>query len=56
MLEALTSGTGLALGLVAIVGVALLIVAIRIAVKLAIRAGLVAAVVLAGLYAVGVIG
>ena len=56
MLDMLTSGTGIMVGLVAIVGVIVAIMAIRFAVKMAIRVGIVATVVLASLYAVGVIG
>lgn len=53
MVEPLTSSTVL-LVLAGLAAVAVAIVAIKIAIKLAIRLGLVAAVVLAGLYTVGV--
>ncbi|MXV63347.1 hypothetical protein GS429_14995 [Natronorubrum sp. JWXQ-INN-674] len=54
MLEPLTSSTIL-LALAGLAAVAVAIVAIRIAIKLAIRVGLVAAVVLAGLWATGML-
>ncbi|ADD03659.1 uncharacterized protein Nmag_0060 [Natrialba magadii ATCC 43099] len=55
MLEPLTGSTVL-LVLAGLAAVAVAIVAIRIAIKLAIRLGLIAAVVLAGLYTVGYLG
>ncbi|WP_169333428.1 hypothetical protein [Natronococcus jeotgali] len=56
MLEPLTSSTGLLLALVALALVAVAILAVRVAMKLAVRVGIVAGVALAGLYTVGVIG
>ncbi|MFC4247015.1 hypothetical protein ACFOZ7_08385 [Natribaculum luteum] len=55
MLDALTSGSTILLVLAALAAFAVVVTAIRIAVKLAIRIGLIAAVVLAALYAVGVV-
>ncbi|WP_394742193.1 hypothetical protein [Natronococcus roseus] len=55
MLDPLTSSTGL-LALAALALVLVTILAVRVAIKLAVRVGLVAGVALAGLYTVGVIG
>jgi hypothetical protein len=53
MFDPLTSSTGI---LLAMIATASAIIAVRIAIKLAVRVGLVAGVALAGLYTVGVIG
>jgi len=54
MLEPLTSGT-LLLVLAGLAAFAVAVIAIRIAIKLAVRIGIVAAIILAGLYTVGVV-
>lgn len=56
MLGAFLTGTTFLAALAVLAGVVVVITAVRFAVKLAIRVGVVAVVVLASLYAVGVIG